>query len=187
MEPIEAFDRATVTATAVVNGITDDQYALPTPCAEWNVRGVLNHLVTVSMMVEAVVAGRAHPDQRLDHLGSDPKATFAATLAANHSTLRTPGLMERVVSTPVGERPGSVMVGMIVNELLVHAWDMARATGQDTDLDPELANDVRTSWQTRLGDTPRTLLPYAEPQPVPDEATAADRLAAYLGRSVVVA
>jgi uncharacterized protein (TIGR03086 family) len=187
MEPIEAFDRAGMAATTVVNGIVDGQWDLPTPCAEWTVRGVLNHLVTVGMIAEAIVAGRAHPDQRADHLGRDPKATFAATLAANAATLRTPGLMERVVSTPMGERPGSVMVDTLVAELVVHTWDLARATGQDTDLDPELAQEVRTSWETRLGDRPRTLLPYEEPQPVPDDATPADRLAAYLGRSVVVA
>ncbi|HEX5117609.1 MAG TPA: TIGR03086 family metal-binding protein [Pseudonocardiaceae bacterium] len=187
MEPIEAFDRAGTAATAVVNGIGDDQWDLPTPCAEWTVRGVLNHLVIVGMIGEAIVAGRAHPDQRVDHLGRDPKATFATTLAANRATVRTPGLMGRVVSTPMGERPGSVLVDTLVAELVVHTWDLARATGQDTDLDPELAQEVRTSWTTRLGDRPRTLLPYEEPQPVPDGATAADRLAAYLGRTVVVA
>jgi uncharacterized protein (TIGR03086 family) len=95
--------------------------------------------------------------------------------------------MERIVSTPMGERPGAVLVQLRVAELLVHGWDLARATGQDTDLDPELAEVVRTAWTTQLGDRPRTLLPFDEPQPVPDDAPAADRLAAYLGRSVVVA
>jgi uncharacterized protein (TIGR03086 family) len=187
MEPMDAFDRAAAAATTIVNGITDDQFTLPTPCADWNVRAVLNHLVTGSLRVEAIVAGRAHPDRDADHLGADPKATFAAALATNRETLRTPGLMERIVSTPMGERPGAVLVQLRVAELLVHGWDLARATGQDTDLDPELAEVVRTAWTTQLGDRPRTLLPFDEPQPVPDDAPAADRLAAYLGRSVVVA
>ena len=187
MEPIDAFDRAAAAATTVVNGIADDQLTLPTPCADWNVRAVLNHLVIGSLMVEAIVAGRAHPDRGADHLGADPKAAFAAAVAANRETLRTPGLMERTVSTPMGERPGSVLVYMRVAELFVHAWDLARATGQDTNLDPELAEVVRSAWTTQLGDRPRTQLPFEESQPVPDDAAAADRLAAYLGRSVAVA
>jgi uncharacterized protein (TIGR03086 family) len=187
MEPIELFDRAGVIATTVVNAISDDQFTLPTPCAEWNVRAVLNHLVLGNLIVDAIAEGRAHPDRQADHLGADPKATFAASVAANRETLGTPGLLERTVSTPMGERPGTFLVDMRVVELLVHGWDLARATGQDTDLDPELVDVVHTTWTTRLGDRPRTLVPFGEPQPVPDQASAADRLAAYLGRVVVVA
>ncbi|HEX3650204.1 MAG TPA: TIGR03086 family metal-binding protein [Pseudonocardiaceae bacterium] len=187
MEPMESFDRAGAIATTVVNAVTDDQFTLPTPCAEWDVRAVLNHLVLGNLIVDAIAEGRTHPNRNADHLGTDPKATFAASVAANRETLRTPGLLERTVSTPMGERPGTFLVDMRVVELLVHSWDLAWATGQDTDLDPELVQVVHTTWTTRLGDRPRTLLPFEEPRPVPDEATAADRLAAYLGRSVVVA
>jgi uncharacterized protein (TIGR03086 family) len=187
MEPLEAFDRAATAVSAVVDGMTDDQFGLPSPCTAWTVRGVLNHIVIGNMMARATVRGRSHPDRRIDRLGRDPRATFAASLADTRDLLHTPGLLTRVLSTPAGEAPGAVMIQTRVTELVVHGWDLARATGQATDIDPELVDYARDSWITRLGDRPRTMVPFEEPQPVPEDATAADRLAAYLGRSVVVA
>ncbi|HVV18455.1 MAG TPA: TIGR03086 family metal-binding protein [Pseudonocardiaceae bacterium] len=187
MEPMEAFDRAAAAVTAVVAGITDEQYGLPSPCTEWTVRNVLNHIVTGNLLAEAIVGGQSHPDRSVDRLGRDPKRAFADSLAATREALSQPGLMERTVTTPMGEAPGSTLVDMRVAELVVHGWDLATATSQSTDIDPELADRVLRKWQARLGDRPRTLTPFADAQPVGDDASAADRLAAYLGRSVVVA
>jgi uncharacterized protein (TIGR03086 family) len=185
MEPMETFDRAAAAATAIVNGIGDDQYDLPSPCDEWTVRGVLNHIVVGNTTVRAITAGRRHPDRTADRLGRDPKAAFAASITDTRAVLSEPGLFERTVTTPVGEAPGVLLVHMRVAELVVHGWDLATATGQSTDIDPELADHVMANWKARSGDKPRTLVPFAEPQPVPAHACAADRLAGYLGRSVV--
>jgi uncharacterized protein (TIGR03086 family) len=185
--PLERFDRAAAVATAIVDGIADDQFDLPSPCAEWTVRGVLNHMVTGNLMIDAIVAGRAHPDRNVDRLGEDPSAVFVASLATTRVSLSEPGLFERVVTTPIGEAPGAFLVQMRVAELLVHGWDLARATGQSTDLDPELAVEVMAAWQARMGDRPRTMVPFEEPRSVPADATAADRLAGFLGRTVVSA
>ena len=185
--PLDRFDRAAEVATAIVDGIADDQFDLPSPCAEWTVRGVLNHIVTGNLIAEAIVAGRAHPNRDVDRLGEDPAAAFAASLASTRAALSEPGLMERIVSTPIGEAPGAFLVQMRVAELLVHGWDLARATSQSTDLDPELAAQVLAAWQARMGERPRSMLPFEEPQSVPADAPAADRLAGYLGRTVVPA
>jgi uncharacterized protein (TIGR03086 family) len=182
--PLDRFDRAAAVASAVVDNIKDDQYDLPSPCTEWTVRNVLNHMVTGNLTAEAIVAGVAHPDRSTDRLGDDPRAAFAASLASTRAALDTPGLLDRIVSTPRGEAPGSFLILLRVNELLVHGWDLAKATGQSTDLDPELAVEAMGVWRERFGDRPRAMLPYDEPQPVPDDATAADRLAAYLGRNL---
>jgi uncharacterized protein (TIGR03086 family) len=187
MEPLDAFDRAAAAATAVVTGIGDDQFGLPTPCTEWSVRGVLNHIVTGNLVADAIVAGRSHPDRNTDRLGRDPKAAFTRSLAATRDVLSRPGLFERTVTTPTGEAPGVILVHLRVAELVVHGWDLAVATGRSTDIDPELADDVLGKWKARLGDRPRTMVPFEDPQPVAAQAHAADRLAAYLGRSVVVA
>lgn len=184
---MDAFDRAAAVAQAVVDGITDEQFGLPTPCSEWTVRDVLNHMVVGNLITQAIVAGQSHPDRNADHLGRAPKVTFATSVADTRAALAAPGVVERTLVTPFGEAPGTVVVIMRSTELLVHAWDLARATSQATDLDPELAEYLRDRVSTRLGDRPRHLMPFGEPQPVPDDAFGADRLAAYLGRSVVVA
>lgn len=187
MDNMDAFDRAAAVVTGVVADIADEQFALPTPCTEWTVRNLLNHLVTGNLMMVTIVGGTSHPDRTVDRLGRDPKATFATSLEQARAALAQPGLMERTVTTPLGESPGSVLLDMRVAELVVHAWDLARATGQSTDIDPDLVGVVHRTWQTRLGDRPRAMTPFEDPQPVPGDATAADRLAAYLGRTVVVA
>jgi uncharacterized protein (TIGR03086 family) len=187
MEPMAAFDRAAAAATTVVTGIGTDQFGLPTPCTEWSVRGVLNHIVVGNLVADAIVAGQSHPDRNTDRLGREPKAAFARSLAATRATLSQPGLLERTVTTPTGEAPGADLVHLRVAELVVHGWDLARATGQSTDIDPALADFVFDTWKARMGDRPRTMVPFEDPQPVPGGAFAADRLAAYLGRSVVVA
>jgi uncharacterized protein (TIGR03086 family) len=65
----------------------------------------------------------------------------------------------------------------------VHSWDIAAATGQSTDIAPELAAQALAAWRSRLGDGQRPAgMPFDDPQPVPAGATAADELAAYLGR-----
>jgi uncharacterized protein (TIGR03086 family) len=187
MEPMESFDRAAAAALEIVNGIGDDQYDLPSPCDEWTVRRVLNHIVVGNMTVEAITTGTRHPDGSTDRLGRDPKAVFAKSITETRAVLSQPDLFERTVTTPVGEAPGVLLVHMRVAELVVHGWDLATATGQSTDIDPELAEHVMANWRARLGDRPRTLVPFEDPQPVPADASAADQLAAYLGRSVVAA
>src|SRR5262249_31822754 len=137
MEPMAAYDRAAAVATSVVDGITDDQFGLPTPCAEWTVRGVLNHIVIGNMIGDPIVAGVTHPKRNVDHLSRFPRETFVRSMASARESLTTPGLLERVVSTPVGERPGLYLVHTRVAELLVHTWDLATALGLSTDLDPE--------------------------------------------------
>ncbi|HEX4702389.1 MAG TPA: TIGR03086 family metal-binding protein [Pseudonocardiaceae bacterium] len=185
-ERLATFDRAAAVATAVVAGIGTDQFDLPSPCDEWTVRGVLNHMVTGNLMTEAMVGGRPRPDRNVDRLGEDPPAAFAASVAGARAALTEPGLMERNVTTPLGEAPGSFLVQMRVAELVVHSWDLAKATGQHTDLDPELAADVLAQWEAGLGGRPRAMTAFKEPRTVPADATAADRLAGYLGRSVEV-
>ncbi|MDP9370240.1 MAG: hypothetical protein M3Q03_18535 [Chloroflexota bacterium] len=73
----------------------------------------------------------------------------------------------------------------MTNELLIHGWDLARATGQRTDLAPDLAERSLGSWRAWFGDRPRGASGLFDPeQPVPEGAGAADRLAAFLGRRV---
>jgi uncharacterized protein (TIGR03086 family) len=187
MEPLAAYDRAAAVLTTVLAGVTDDRFGLPTPCPDWTVRSVLNHIVLGQRTAEATIDGRTHPSAKADQLGRRPRVAVAESLANLGTRFAEPGLLTRVLSTAMGEAPGATLVDVRTAELLVHGWDIATATTQATDLDPDLVDYVRDRWTARLGDRPRAMLPFAEPQPVPAGATPADRLAAYLGRSVVVA
>lgn len=93
------------------------------------------------------------------------------------------GALDRIVATPFGQQPARVLLEMRVNEFMVHSWDLARATGQSTDLDPELAESCIEAFR-KLRAGGRGAGMFGDEQPVPADATAADRLAAVAGRSV---
>ncbi|MGK3203790.1 TIGR03086 family metal-binding protein [Amycolatopsis sp. MEPSY49] len=185
MTPLEEFDLAASTVTGLVSGIS--VWDAPTACADWDVRAVVNHLAHGNAKV-AFWAGMGPPAPDGDYLGSAPVEAFTASVAAARSVLASPGLFERKVTTPLGEVPGVFLVHMRVNEYVVHGWDIADATGASTDLLPELASRALAQWRARFGDTPRQPGgPFGPEVDAPEGATAADRLAAFLGRKAVSA
>jgi uncharacterized protein (TIGR03086 family) len=185
MTPLDEFDLAASTVTGLVTAVRADQWALPTACADWDVRAVVNHLAHGNAKV-AFWAGTGPPAPDGDYLGASPGSAFIASVAAVRAVLAAPGLFARQVTTPLGEVPGVFLVHMRVNEYLAHGWDIADATGQLTDLVPELASRALEQWRSRFGSTPRQPGgPFGPEIPAPPNATAADRLAAFLGRKAV--
>jgi hypothetical protein len=93
------------------------------------------------------------------------------------------GFLEQVFPTPLGEGPGELLVAMRITELTIHAWDIAAATGQPRDLDPELVDFAEGFLRSRP--IPRDVNgPFAPEQPAPAGAGDSDRLAAFAGRPV---
>ncbi|VVJ17040.1 Uncharacterised protein [Amycolatopsis camponoti] len=182
---LDDFDRAASTVTSLVTALRDDQWALPTACADWDVRAVVNHLAHGNAKV-AFWAGAGPPAPEGDYLGASPASAFGASVAAARAVLAEPGLFSRQVTTPLGEVPGVFLVHMRVNEYLAHGWDLADATGASTDLLPDLAEGALAQWRSRFGSAARPPGgPFGPEAEAPPGATAADRLAAFLGRKAV--
>jgi uncharacterized protein (TIGR03086 family) len=181
--PLDRYDRAAATATAVVGTVRADQYDDPTPCTEWTVRQLLNHLIGGNKSFVARVTDGAAVDRGADHVGPDHIASFEASVAELRAAFAADGVLDRVFPGPLGDAPGRALVNMRVNEFMVHAWDLARATGQSTDLDPELAAESLADFE-RLQDSGRGGAMFAPRQAYPPDATVADRLAATAGRSL---
>ena len=96
--------------------------------------------------------------------------------------------MDKAVTLPFGTISGEKLMGLAALDTFQHAWDLAETTGQDTDLNAELAESlmdlaVAHMAHVQRGEEPA---PYGPKQPAPTGAPAADRLAAFLGRSVEV-
>ena len=108
-------------------------------------------------------------------------AAFRVAAGATLTAFNRPGMIEQRYGPAYGWR----LVEQVVIEMLVHGWDLAKATGQSTDLAPDVAEAIMPAVREIYGGLPRT--PggsFAPVCPVPDDATAADRLAAYLGRTI---
>jgi uncharacterized protein (TIGR03086 family) len=140
-------ERALAATRVVVAGIGDDQWSLPTPCGEWNVRELVNHIVSGNLWAAELATGKTIADvgDRLDGdvLGDDPLAVYDTSAAAAAAAFSAPGAMEAPCAVSYGPVPGEVYAGHRYLDVLIHGWDAAVATGQDTRLDPEL---VEVCW-----------------------------------------
>ncbi len=110
---------------------------------------------------------------------------FAASAEQANAALRTEGVGQRLFRLHFGDVPGSAFAGMRFVDLLIHTWDLAKATGQPTALDPDLCETALAMSRARLGATSRQPGgPLGPEVPVPPDAPTCDRLAGYLGRQV---
>lgn len=175
---LERYRRAAALTDEFIARIRPEQLGDPTPCTEWTVRDLLTHVVGNQYGFAEWATEGARSDRGYtlpeDFLGAYREGVRQVTAA-----LETPGVAERTYRTPIGEGPGVLLVEVLFNDTLVHAWDLARATGQPTDF-PE---DLVASSRARFERAPRGEGgPFAPPQPEPEHGTAADRLAALTGR-----
>jgi uncharacterized protein (TIGR03086 family) len=173
----------------IIVGVRDDQWDAPTPCTEWNVRQLVNHLVVGNHLFACVLRGESPAEARSREIiqsGRNPVAAFRESATDVVSAFREPGALDRTVSVPAGTVPGVAALHLRITEALVHGWDLARATGQSTAGFPaSLVEDEIEFSRGALPNIPADRKPFAPSQPVADAAPAIDRLAALLGRSIV--
>lgn len=183
-EVISDYRRIVDGVRPIVERIGDGDWDRPTPCSDWTVRDVLNHIVGGQRRLGAMARGEEPAPRGSDVLGTDPKAAFREATAEVQALAATPGLLERSVPTPFGEQPASFVVLMQCNELLVHGWDLARSVGAPVDTLPaDLAERTLGMVRDRLNGVPRPEGgPFAAERAVASDAPVSDRLAAFLGR-----
>jgi uncharacterized protein (TIGR03086 family) len=120
---------------ARVEATDDDQWTAPAPCDGWTARDVVKHVIegqksVITTMTDAPPRPMADDD--------DPKQAWRTSNDAMSDALAQPGALEKKVKSPMGEMPAELIVGRILSmEVLVHAWDLARATGGDEHLDQD--------------------------------------------------
>jgi uncharacterized protein (TIGR03086 family) len=123
-------------------GIGDDQWELVSDCDDWTVRELVNHVVTGNYWAAELGSGLSieQVGDRLDGdvLGTDPLRAYDDSSLVAAAVFRAPGAMERPCAVSYGPVPGEVYCGHRFLDVLVHGWDVATSTGQDTTLDPDL-------------------------------------------------
>ena len=182
--PIGRLAAAVPVTGNLVDAVGPDQWALPTPCPDWTVHDLVNHLVFGHRRFAAALAGGNPPAPGEDLLGNDPGAAYRASAEAMLAAFRADGALERPVTVPAGTLPGAVACELRVVEALVHGWDLARATGRPLEFPPDLVEPSIAFSRAQLGRIPADRRPFGPPQPVADDAPPLDRLAALLGRSM---
>jgi uncharacterized protein (TIGR03086 family) len=144
---LQEFDRR-------VRQIGADQWRAPTPCTEWTVHDVVNHLVTEQLWVTPLLEGQtmAQVGDRFDgdQLGADPKARWNASATEARAAWVEPGAVERQVHLSFGDAPATEYGWQMTLDLAVHAWDLAAAIGVDDTLDDALVQELYDVWGERI-------------------------------------
>ncbi|MBO0692257.1 MAG: TIGR03086 family protein [Acidimicrobiaceae bacterium] len=187
-ESIDALAAAFSVARAQLTNVDEASLDHPTPCQSWDVRALVNHMVTAPRVAANLVAGAGTIDtDDVDFAGGDFVAAYDETATATLAAFGGPGALERVVQLPFGDRPAAFLMFFVASDQFVHAWDLSRAVGDSTDLAPQLAGElldeakVIVTPEMRGGDGDAA---YGVERKPPSGASPADRLAAYLGRNV---
>ncbi|WP_326761694.1 TIGR03086 family metal-binding protein [Streptomyces phaeochromogenes] len=179
---LHACDEVLDAVGELVSAVEPGQFGQPTACADWDVQTLLNHLVWENLLWAGLADGTPRSDFTADHLGDDHVAAFRTASQAARSAFGRPGMLER----RYGPAPGRRLVEQLVIEMLVHGWDLAQAIGHPYDTTQHVAETVLPVVREIYGDLPRTAAgSFAPPQPVPYDAGPLDRLATYLGRTVM--
>lgn len=177
------YERAIATFKQVLANVSEADLDKQSPCASWKVRDVVAHLVEGSDFFVPAVGGEA-PGLSA---GDDCVAAFDTSSAAILAAFNEPGALDTMVDLPFGKMPGSVLVGIATTDTFTHAWDIAKATGQSTDLDPEFAAELLARAQVSIPDQMRGedgVAMFGPKREAPAGASVADQLAAFLGREV---
>lgn len=172
---------------ATVRAITADQLDAPTPCREYDVRRLLSHLLYWGASLEGAatdtpVAPPAASEQEV----APPDGDWGGALEAQIDRIATawsdPQAWEGM--TRMGgpdPMPASLIGGMVLTELVVHGWDLARATGQQPEWDDALLDFVYEEVE-KTAEQGREMGVYGPPVPVPDTAPVLDRALGLTGR-----
>lgn len=189
VDSVMLLQRVVDETTQVVNDVSEAQMTNPSPCEGWTVRDVLNHITGGATMFAISAEQGSVPDEVMgqlmggDNLGDDPKGAWA--IAANRAMVafEQPGVLEKTVKLPFGEMPAGVAINIAVFDVLTHAVDIARASGQSVD-DSELIETALEFGRQMIGPELRIPGVFDPEQPVAGNAPPEDRLLAFAGRKI---
>jgi len=139
----------------------------PSPCSEWDARGVLEHVIGFHdvLLLRPLEAKPTRPKD-------DPEARWALTVAALFEALGRPGVLDEKRSS---------LVGALTTDVLLHTWDLAKAVGVDVALDPRLCQmglDRALAHKEQFEESDM----FGPSVPVPDDASVQSRLLGFTGR-----
>ncbi|MEU6275576.1 TIGR03086 family metal-binding protein [Streptomyces populi] len=191
MDPRPLYARAAAQIASLIATVRPEQLESPTPCAEFDVRLLLSHMVGGTRRIAVIGEGG-------DGLAVRP---FADGVPDDGWSAAYDGVRDRVragwaddarldapVRVPWGEVPGHVALAGYVMEAVTHTWDLSEALGRPLELDPELAGFALAIAERVLPDEGREdpELPFGAVAPAPEGADAYGRLAAWTGRRPLV-
>ena len=185
LNSIELYESAVQDLLPILAGVRSDQLSAPTPCSEWNVQELIIHAIKVPRRFYGIVTGGPLSDINAVKEPLPPEGALAAYEAGFERLLReikAPDALERVVVHPrFGDTAISKLMMLPFTDALIHKWDLAKATDQDTSLDCSLAR-ARYDYLSPTIENRRKPELFGSEVEVSIDASIQDRLLAMTGR-----
>jgi uncharacterized protein (TIGR03086 family) len=181
---VDQLGRAFAAVGDLVTKVRPEQWSAPTPCTDWTVRQLVNHLIGMNRVFAALLADEPLPPRpAADHVEDDPDGAYRDSAATLRAAFDQPGVLERTYRGPLGAATGAERLQIRLYDLLAHGWDLAQATGQHAELPDDVAEQSLAFVRTQLDEQARPGR-FGPAQIVADDAPAIERLVAFLGRPV---
>ncbi len=187
VKPLDALDAATAAFEARLVAVRPDQWGLPTPCEGWTVKDLADHVLGGNRFSPVLLAGGTAAEAlgvaRSGDFSGDPVDSYRGSVAEQRTAFAAPGALEVRVNHPMGTVSGKRFAGMRTFDLLVHTWDLARATGGDEALPVDLVAGMLVLMEPvadALGGS--GAFGQGRSGALPDDATAQHRLLDLSGR-----
>ena len=174
--------------------VRPEQWAWPTPCTEWTVRQLVNHMTRGNLNYVHLLQGGTSADflrlRDVDALGTDTLAAYRRSVTGCADAFAQSGALQRVLDYPLGQVTGQQALAVRTTDSTIHTWDLARAIGADDRLNGDLVgwiNDHLDDIYAGLAETPTSTETshrfFAAPDGVlSDEASRQERLLHRMGR-----
>jgi len=185
MEPTDQLAVIIPMLTNLVDQLDDAQLTAPTACANFDVGGVLDHMMGgAAAFVPAFRGEAAGGPASTVTAGRVPKDDYRRAMNDLLAAVRSSGAMERTIDAPFGQVPGSVFASFVAFDGLVHGWDIASATGLAYDPPADLVTAVDEFARAAVGPEMRDGDTFAPATEAPVGAGPLERLVAFSGRTL---
>lgn len=167
-----------------------DQWANQSPCADWTARDVVGHIVVMHAAMLSPVGRTLSPAPTVQ---DDPLAAFISARADVEALLADPDIAGQEINSPGGPTTVERHIDQVISDdMVLHGWDLARATGQDEAMNPA---DVERMWSGNTSIPPEVMdmlrtpgafgpgvVVFGPEVVVPADASMQDRLLGFIGR-----
>jgi uncharacterized protein (TIGR03086 family) len=185
MHPTEQLAAIVPRLIGLVDRLDTDQLYGVTPCDQFCVHDVLDHMIVLGSAFAHQYRGEPVPEITAPvEYGWVPRKEFRAAMSDLLAAVQAPGALERTIEAPVGALPGETFARFLAFDALVHGWDIATATGQPYEVPDDVVAAVDGFAHDALTADLRDGVTFADATTPPADATPIERVAAFSGRTV---
>jgi len=183
MDMVNALEEALNNLEPVISGVKSDHLGGSTPCPDWDVKTVVNHIIGGEMMFAMALDGQSiETEDGPDFTMGDIVTSYNDAKKQVLDAWREPGSMDKTLNLPFGAIPAHGALGVNLTETIVHGWDLAQGTGQTLKINDEVAAALLQGLKMSGQLDPLRGTIVGQPVSIPEDAPASKQLIAFYGR-----